>query len=159
MTSDQLFVKMALSAWEAHTRRTGDFISSLSDEELLKEIAPGKNRGVYLVGHLVAIQDAMNHILGLASRSHAELDEAFLKNPDRSGLDMPGVSTLKQYWADVHQSLNNALRQLTPEEWFKRHNLMSDEDFEKDPSRNKINVLINRTNHLAYHFGQLRLLK
>jgi hypothetical protein len=36
---------------------------------------------------------------------------------------------------------------------------MTEEDFEKEPGRNKLSVLINRTNHMAYHLGQLVLLK
>jgi hypothetical protein len=36
---------------------------------------------------------------------------------------------------------------------------ISEQDFAKEPMRNKLNVLINRTNHLAYHYGQLRLIK
>ena len=38
-------------------------------------------------------------------------------------------------------------------------NNATDEDFAKEPARNKLSVLLNRTNHLAYHLGQLRLLK
>jgi len=36
---------------------------------------------------------------------------------------------------------------------------MTDEDLAKDPGRNKLSVLINRTNHMAYHIGQLVLYK
>jgi len=35
---------------------------------------------------------------------------------------------------------------------------VSDEDFSKEPHRNKLNVIINRTNHMSYHLGQLILL-
>jgi len=159
MNKDQLFVKMTLSAWETHITRASELLKSLSDVQLLSEIAPQKNTGIYLVGHLIAIHDAMNDILGLGKRSYIELDEAFVQNPDNSGFDMPNVSVLREYWNDVHQKLGDALKQLSPEEWFKRHTHMTDEDFAKEPHRNKVNVLINRTNHLAYHLGQLRLLK
>ena len=159
MAAEQLFVTMALFAWETQSRRTSELLNSLSDEQLTREVAPGKNRVIYLMGHLTAVHDAMNDILGLGNRAHADLDEAFLKNPDKSGLPIPEPHVLKQYWNDVHQDLDNKLRQLAPEEWFKRHNAMTDEAFEKDPTRNKLSVLLNRTNHLAYHFGQIRLVK
>ena len=45
------------------------------------------------------------------------------------------------------------------DKWFTRHESMTDADFEKDPARNKLSVLLNRTNHLAYHFGQIRPVK
>ena len=159
MNKEQLIVKMVLSAWDTHIGRTSEFLQTLSDEQLLNQIAPNKNTGIYLVGHLVAIHDAMNEILGLGKRSFVELDEAFVNNPDNSGFDMPSVSDLKKYWNEVHQSLRSSLSQLATDDWFKRHNHMTDEDFAKEPHRNKLNVLINRTNHLAYHLGQLRLLK
>jgi hypothetical protein len=48
---------------------------------------------------------------------------------------------------------------LQPAEWFNRHTVVSEADFEKEPHRNKLNLLINRTNHLSYHLGQLIYLK
>lgn len=159
MSKEQVFVKMALLNWETQTSRSGELLDSLSDEQLNKEIAPGKNTGIYLFGHLVAVHDAMNTILGLGKRSHEDLDEAFLKNPDKSGFDIPSASVIRQYWKDVHQDLNTSIKQLPTDEWFKKHNSMTDEDFAKDPARNKLSVLMNRTNHVAYHLGQLRLLK
>jgi len=159
MNRDQTFVKMALSAWETHISRASELVQSLSDEQLLNQIAPNKNSGIYLVGHLIAIHDAMNDILGLGKRSHEELDKAFVDNPDNSGFDMLPVSALRKYWNDVHQNLRSAFNQLAADEWFKKHTHMTDEAFTKEPHRNKLNVLINRTNHLAYHLGQLMLLK
>ncbi len=38
-------------------------------------------------------------------------------------------------------------------------NTVSDEDFEKEPHRNKLNIIVTRTSHLSYHTGQLILLK
>jgi len=159
MNKDLIFVKMALSAWETHIGRSTELLESISEELLLSEIAPNKNRGIYLVGHLVAIHDAMNDILGLGKRSHEDLDKAFVDNPDNSGFDMPSIPDLKKYWNDVHQKLRSSLNQLATDEWFKRHTHITDEAFAKEPHRNKLNVLINRTNHLAYHLGQLMLLK
>jgi hypothetical protein len=119
MNNDQLFVKMAVSAWETQTSRATELLESLSDAQLLNEIAPHKNRGIYLLGHLIAIHDAMNDILGLGNRSHVELDKAFVENPDSLGFDMPTVSVLRKYWNDVHAKLNKSIRELAPEEWFR----------------------------------------
>ena len=38
--------------------------------------------------------------------------------------------------------------------WLERHAAVSEEDFAKDPSRNRFAVLLSRTNHLSYHLGQ-----
>jgi hypothetical protein len=48
---------------------------------------------------------------------------------------------------------------LTTDAWFERHNSVSAGDFEKERHRNKLNIIINRTNHLSYHNGQLVFLK
>jgi hypothetical protein len=41
------------------------------------------------------------------------------------------------------------------DEWFTRHNNVSAADFANEPHRNKLNIIINRTNHTSYHLGQL----
>lgn len=48
---------------------------------------------------------------------------------------------------------------LKPEEWFEKHTAVSTEDFEREPHRNKLNIVVTRTSHLQYHLGQLQLLK
>src|SRR4051812_10824985 len=107
MDKQQLFINMAIHAWNTQIGRLSESLHNIPDETLLKEIAPDRNRGSYVVGHLLAIHDAMNTILGLGIRAHADLDEAFVKNPDKSGLDMPSVQELKQYWKEVHGDLAN----------------------------------------------------
>jgi hypothetical protein len=159
MEQQQLFTQMALSAWETQINRTDKFLDSLSDEALLKEIAPGKNRIIYLLGHLLAVNDAMITLLGLGERSYAHLDEAFIKNPDKSGLDMPEASVLRNDWKKSNAQLSALFNQLPPEDWFLKHTAMTDEDFAKTPSRNRLSVLLNRTGHVAYHLGQMVLAK
>lgn len=148
---------MALKAWNIQVARTDKFFNGLDDESLLKEIAPGKNRVVYLLGHLIAVNDSMIALFGLGERKYAHFDEAFLKSPDRSGLNIPDVATLRNDWKESNLILTGYFNQLSPEEWMSRHTAMTDEDFEKDPGRNKLSVLLNRTNHVAYHLGQLVL--
>ncbi len=48
---------------------------------------------------------------------------------------------------------------LQPNEWLGKHTAVSEEDFIKEPHRNRLNVVIGRTNHLSHHLGQLTLLK
>jgi hypothetical protein len=43
------------------------------------------------------------------------------------------------------------------EDWLKKHTAVSDEDFVKDPTRNRLAILMNRTNHASYHLGQAAL--
>lgn len=153
----QLFVKMALGAWHLQLGRIEKMFDGFSDDELLQPIAPGKNRVVYLLGHLVAYHDMLGASLGIAERNYAHLDEAFLKNPDNSGFDMPGADYLRNAWADVHDKLDRAFDAMAPGDWFKKHNAVNDADFAADPTRNRLNMLMNRMAHVAYHAGQIKL--
>jgi hypothetical protein len=159
MEHDQLIISTALNAWHGAISRTQQLLHNLPEERLLQEVAPGKNRGIYVLGHLIAYHDALCTILDLGSRLHPELDGAFLHHPDKSGLLLPTITELKQYWEEVHERLARDFQQLPVSAWFSRHTAVSAEDFLVNPSRNKFNVLLSRTSHLAYHTGQLVLLK
>lgn len=154
-----LFVKMAMHAWDVHIRRTNKLLEELSDEDLLQEIAPGKNRALYLLGHLTAVHDGMLPILGLGVRQYPQLDEAFIKNPDRAVTELPTAEQLREWWHNINSQLAVHFSSLQPAEWFQKHTLITQEEFEQEPHRNRLSVLINRTNHLSYHLGQLVLLK
>jgi len=149
---------MVLDAWHTQVKQTDNLFNSLSDDQLFKEIAPGKNRGIYLLGHLIAANDNILTLMAGKERLHPELEQAFLRNPDKSGLDMPDVATLRQYWDEVHAALEKYFETLTDEDWYSRHTAVSEEDFQKEPHRNKLNVLLSRTNHISYHLGQVALI-
>lgn len=155
----ELFIKMAVDAWNASIGQCTKLFNELSAEQLAAETAPGRNTGIYLLGHLVAVTDRILPLLGFGERSYPQLDAAFLTNPDKSGLEMPSVQELKQYWKEVNTKLSDAIASTTPDEWFNKHTSVSAEDFAKEPHRNKLNVLINRTNHQSTHYGQLIYLK
>ena len=155
----QLIIKIALDSWNTYVKRTSQLFESLSDEQLQGEVAPGRNSGVYLLGHLTAVHDAMFPLLGFGEELYPELADTFIKNSDKSGLEKSPTKDLRNYWLEVNNKLSNHFNQLTIDEWFQKHASVSMEDFEKEPHRNKLNVLLNRTNHLSYHFGQLAFLK
>lgn len=159
MTDQEIFVQMALKAWDIQVQRAGKFFDSQSDDALLKEVAPGRNRLVYLLGHLIAVHDTMISLLGMGLRMYPALDEPFVKQPDRSGLPTPDVATLRADWKTLHEALKGYFDQLPAADWFKRHTAMTDEDLARDPTRNRLSVLLNRTSHLSYHLGQLMLVK
>jgi len=61
-------------------------------------------------------------------------------------------------WNTVNTTLTNHFNTMQPSDWLDRHTKVSPEDFAKEPHRNKLNILLTRTNHLSYHSGQLNLL-
>ena len=51
-TADALFVNMVMLAWQNQNNEVNKLLDTLSEEQLSKETAPGRNTGVYLLGHL-----------------------------------------------------------------------------------------------------------
>jgi hypothetical protein len=156
---EELFIKMVLDAWHTQVKYTDDLFNSLTDDQLLKEIAPRRNRGVYLLGHLTAVHDRMLPLLGFGDQRYPNLYKTFVENADKTETDLPPVEDLRNYWKETNNLLSEQFAKLSATEWFQKHNAVSETDFAKEPHRNKLNLVINRTNHLANHLGQLLLLK
>jgi len=159
VSHDTIFVKMVLSAWQMQNTRVNELLATLSDEQLSAETAPGRNTGIYLLGHLAATNDRLFTLLDLGERLHPELDEIFIDSPDKSGKKMPSINELKTYWMEINNKLTDSFNKMQPAEWFMRHTTISEEDFLKEPHRNKLSVLITRATHQSYHLGQMAYLK
>lgn len=154
-----LLIRMTLTAWDAQNKYFESHINALPETVLAGDVAPGRNSGTYLLGHLIAVSDAMLPLLGIGQRLYPDMEEIFITSPDHSGHVFPPIAELKQRLIAVNQRLSAAFASMTSEEWLSRHNAVSAEDFASQPHRNKLNVVISRTNHLASHTGQLLLLK
>lgn len=151
----ELFIKIAISNWEIQNSRLNKLLAKLTDDQLLTQTAPGRNSGLYILGHLTAVNDGMFTLLELGERLYPELEPVFIKNPDNSGIEKPSVTQVREYWNAMSTLLKQKMDVMQPQDWFTKHSAISAEDFEKEPHRNKLNILINRTNHQSYHLGQL----
>ena len=160
-TAEQLnlVVKMALTAWDAQNGYLDKLLDELSEEQLMNEISPGRNRGIYLLGHLVAVSDAMLPVLGFGDRLFPALEQTFIISPDKAGQDMPAIAELKENLKTINAKLKEHFNTTSSSQWLERHTSVSAEDFIKEPHRNKLNIIISRTNHMANHIGQMLLLK
>jgi hypothetical protein len=154
MGHDPSFVALALKVWKTQIDRADELFGALSSEEVLWEIAPGRNRLLYLWGHLTAVHDSMLSLLGLRERLYPEFDVAFISNPDRSQIDIPPHGQVRRAWNVVNAELWKGFQKMSWPDWVQRHSAVSEEDFAKDASRNRFAVLLSRTNHLSYHLGQ-----
>lgn len=159
MTTEEMLTTAAVHSWKLVIGRFDGSVASLSDEQLQTQVAPGRNRLVYLVGHLTAVHDRMFPLLGLGERLHPELDEIYISNPDQALPDSISASALKKAWSEVTSKLTATFETLTPQQWLEKHTAVSKEDFAKDPTRNRLAVLLSRTNHAAFHTGQAALTK
>ena len=157
MTPEDSIVATAVQSWTINVERADKLFSARDESQILQEIAPGRNRLVYLWGHLIAVHDGMAPLLGLGPRLHPELDAMFLTEADKKVAALPSAAELKGYWDEVHGRLQEGFRRFTAADWAQKHTAMSDEDFQVNPLRNRLAVLLNRTSHLSYHLGQAAL--
>jgi hypothetical protein len=159
MTNEELLSSAAFQSWKQVIGRFDKGLAELSDEQLQKQVAPGKNRLFYIVGHLTAVHDRLFTLLGVGERLHPELDEVFITNPDRALADPVPAAELRKAWAEINTSLTAAFERFTPADWLVKHKAVSDEDFAKDPTRNRLAVVLSRTNHVSFHTGQAVIAK
>ena len=132
MIDKGLFIKMVVSAWETQNRRISKLLETLSDTQLMDVTAPGRNSGIYLIGHLAAVSDGMFPILGWGERLRPDLEVVFVKNPDKRAGTGPALSEVKEFWTNVNLRLSEQIEQMREDEWFEKHTLVSDADFAKD---------------------------
>ena len=159
MTNEQQLIDSALRAWKGNVETTAKFFNALSEEQLQQAVAPGRNRLIYLWGHLAAANDALFPLLGIGPKHHPELEAMFLANPDRSTASLPSASELKQLWGEIHDALWSAFNKWSASEWLAKHTAVSDEEFLKEPYRNRYTVMLSRSAHIAFHHGQVILAK
>ncbi|WP_158787737.1 DinB family protein [Granulicella sp. L46] len=159
MTNEELLVATAVGSWKQIIGRADSVIAKYTDEQLDRHVAPGRNRVRYLIGHLVAIDDRLFPSLGIGERLYEKLDAAYVTNPDGTLPDPVSTEELKKAWFDVHSKLTAAFEQMTAAQWLERHTAVSAEDFAKEPLRNRLAMMLSRTNHVSMHLGQALLAK
>jgi hypothetical protein len=159
MTQTDVAVKMILDRWDASLKNFDALLETLTDETLMKEITPGKNRGIYLLGHLIAVHDDMLILMDMGGKLYPGYNEPFIKSPDQAVTSLPAIADMRKAWTDQSEVMKKRFDALSTEDWFGKHMAVSAEDFAKEPHRNKLNIVLTRTTHLQYHLGQLRLLK
>lgn len=159
MTQTEIAIKMVLDRWNGSILNLNKILNELTDEQLNNEIAPGKNRGIYLLGHLIAVHDDMLVLLGMNDKLFPELTEPFIKSADKVATSIPTAAALRAMWTKQNELLQQKFANTSTDEWFTKHTAVTEEDFAKEPHRNKLNIIITRTSHLQYHSGQIVLLK
>ena len=157
MTTEKSLVDSALRGWKSNVERAEKLFGDLSPGELEQEVAPGKNRLIYLWGHLAASSDRLLPLLGIGEKLHPEFDAIFISNPDKSVPLTVSEQSLKAVWKEINQKQWEGFSKFSDSDWVQRHTAVSEQDFEREPHRNRFGVLLGRTAHLAYHLGQAAL--
>ena len=81
----------------------------------------------------------------------------FVSNPDRTVPTILLGEDLKIIWHETSQLLWTGFSKLSVADWLQKHGAVSEEDFSREPHRNRFTVLLGRTAHIACHLGQAKL--
>src|SRR6267154_5738594 len=157
MSTENSLIDAAIRGWKSNVERVDKLFGTLSPEQLEQEVAPGKNRVIYLWGHLAAVHDGLLPLLGIGERLHPEFDGMFISTPDKSLQLTVSGQLLRTAWQEINQKLWEGFSKFSASDWAQRHTAVSEQDFEREPHRNRFTVLLGRTAHLAYHVGQAAL--
>jgi hypothetical protein len=147
-------VNQVLTYWRAQNTGIAEFFARYEEAVYKRQVAPGRNTGIYLLAHLIASNDSMFPMFGLGDRIFPELTP--LQKDSESSIDMElNLNDLKRKWKELNEALELKFSEISLIQWLEKHNSVSDEDFKIDPMRNKLNVLLGRASHQSYHRGQL----
>ena len=124
---EKIIIKMILSAWQSGLQGINKTLSVLSDEDLNLEVASGRNKAAWIVGHLAAVNDTLFKILELGEKVNPTYERYFIQG--EAGIEIPSVSEIRKYWEDTSTQLNKKIAALTTNDWFQKHSLVSSEDF------------------------------
>jgi uncharacterized damage-inducible protein DinB len=150
----QQIINQVINFWLNQNKAIDSFFALHQDDIYLREVAPGRNTARFLLGHLIAMSDAMLPLFGLGDKLFPELSPLATVGEDAVPFPL-SLPELKMKWKNLNQVLESKFKAMTVAEWLGRHNSVSEEDFAADPQRNKLNVLMGRAAHQNYHRGQL----
>ena len=135
MSTENSLIDAALRGWKSNVESVDKLFGTLSPEQLEQQVTAGKNRLIYLWGHLAAVNDGLLPLLGIGERLHPELDAVFISKPDRSVELTVTAQSLKSAWDKINQRLWEGFSKFSPAEWAGRHTAVSEEDFRRVATR------------------------
>ena len=147
-----------LDMWENKVQETTEVFRSLGESRAREAVAPGKNRVIYLLGHLLVMHDGIFETLELGGRTCKGYDELFLL-PQHAANQYPSYHLLLEQWIALNKTLTFKLRQLSPQQWRSKHRYISEADFESHPNKNRFCGFQCLLTHLYHHAGQLALIR
>ncbi len=148
---------ICLLQWDTYNRRMQQVLETISDEDFHKPVVVGGNSPSWLLGHLVDTDDALFELFGIRKRMYPDLAKIY---HHERGTNQSGhliKQELSFQWNAIVEELNRVIKSYSEKDWLSRHTVVSEEDFMKEPHRNKLNVMLTRVTHKASHLGQIAL--
>ncbi len=151
---ENIISKKYLQQYELMVGWINETLSGLSDEDFKTELSPGKNHGVWILGHLIVSDDDFSLYMGKGDLLYPELAEVFGQGSKiQSPENYPSVGDLKARWDRVYLKNKKIYSELIDSEFDEAHALVKDP--ESDFFKTKGRVIMAWQLHQMYHNGQL----
>lgn len=125
---------------------------------LKKEIAPGKNHGVFLLGHILTSEDSISLFLGKGELLYPEYNLIFTSGSKLQPADKyPSTELLREQLNKVFQRNTNLYSEMSDSELNEPHSLLKGK-MEDDFFKTKEGVITKFLAHQLHHTGQLSIL-
>ncbi len=148
---------ICLLQWDAYNRRMQKALDAIGEEDFYKPIVPGGNSSSWLLGHLADTDDALLELFGIRNRMFPELAKVYHHERGSNQSGHLSKDELNKKWKAVVLELDSTFKSMSESDWLARHMAVSEEDFKKEPHRNKLNVMLSRVTHKASHLGQIAM--
>ena len=149
---------ICLMQWDTYNRNMQKALDSIRDQDFHKPIVPGGNSPSWLLGHLADTDDALLELFGIGQRMFPELAKIYHHERGTNQTGHLSKEELNTKWKAIVSELDRVFKGMSETDWLARHMVVSEEDFKKQPHRNKLNVMLTRVTHKASHLGQIGLL-
>ena len=153
-----IVVKRFYEQWKDAAGWTTKYLNWLNDEELAFEVAPGRNHGIWILGHLIQSEDDLARYLGRGDCQFPEYEKLFsMKSKLLPISEYPPAAVLREHWLTALKRNDAILQTMTDEEWDQPHSFMNSTS-EDDFYGTKGSCIFHWTMHMMYHNGQLAIL-
>lgn len=150
---------ICLLQWKTYVARTQKVIDTISEENFQKAIVAGGNTPSWILGHLADADDALLELLGIGKRLFPELKTIYHHERGTNQDGHLSKADLDKKWKEISAALDVAFKNWSEKDWLSKHTAVSEGDFQKEPHRNRLNVMLTRVEHKASHLGQIAMLK
>jgi len=132
-------------------------LDTLSDEKFNAPILVHGNSPSWIFGHLADTDDRLLELFGIRGRLYPELGKIYHNERGTNQTGHLSKAELTEKWNAVSAELGKAFTSWSESDWMSRHSAVSEEDFKKEPHRNRLNVMLGRVGHKASHLGQVAM--
>lgn len=145
--------------WNTYNTRMQKAFDELDGTEFQVPVAEGFNSPSWILGHLVDTDDMLLEVLGIRARIYPDLSRIYHHERGSNQTGHLAKSELMSRWKVILAELERSFKSWTESEWLSKHAVVSEQDFQREPHRNRLNVMLTRVAHKASHLGQIAMMK